>query len=95
MMNRRRGPVPVDPDIANDNPFRGLPHDFPEWHSRFPPTPSQGYGDLSFDPAVVQNSRTGGLTLGVTSEQEKAWRDAMTRALGEIMPKVTKDEKGD
>jgi hypothetical protein len=94
-MKRRRGPIPADPDTGNDDPFKGLPDTFPFAHSRFPVTPSSGYGDLSFDPAVVQNSRAEGLTLSTTPEERKAWRDAMRRAFGAFLPKETKDENSE
>jgi hypothetical protein len=94
-MKRRRGPIPTDPDLVNDDPLKGLPDTFPIAHSRFPVTPSSGYGDLSFDPAVVQNSRAEGLTLSTTPEERKAWREAMRRALSAFLPNDTKDENGE
>jgi hypothetical protein len=94
-MNRRRGPIPADPDVTNDDPFKGLPHDFPLTHSRFPVIPSSGYGDLSFDPAAVQNSSTEGLAFSITTDQRDAWRDAMSRALGDLLPDRSKDKNSE
>ena len=92
---RRRGPAPLSPDLENQDPFRRLPHDFPSSHSRFPLIPSHGYGDFSFDPEVVQTTRTDGLTFGMTSEEKAVWRDAMARAIGAIVPPSTDDDSRD
>jgi hypothetical protein len=87
---RKDSRLPLLPDRSNDNPFRGLPSDFPLTHSRFPITPSADYGDLSFDPAIARDVNTE--RPPADEESNNAWRDAMKRALGDIVSPSSDDD---
>lgn len=89
---RRRG-VPLTPDMDNRNPYRGLPHDYPSTHSRFPIVPHSQIGDLSFVPPVSENGSTEGIGREVTPEARAAWRDVIDHALGDVAPDDSGESK--
>ena len=74
----------LSPDCANRDPYRGLPLDYPPGHSRFPIVPVEQYGDLSFDPSIVQNGDTEEIAT-MTDEQRPRWREAVQQALGNLV----------
>jgi hypothetical protein len=82
---RRRPEGLLWPDVSNSDPFSGLPDDLPPGHSRFPIEPSSGYGDLSFDPSIWQNTGTEKWDDAMTTREMRAWRLAMRRALGNLV----------
>lgn len=82
---RRRPDSLIWPDENNNDPFTGLPDDLPSLHSRFPIVPSSGYGDLCFDPSLRQNGAAEEDET-MTPEELIAWRVAMRRVLGNLVP---------
>jgi hypothetical protein len=83
----------LSPDGANRDPFRGLPSDFPSGHSRFPMVPVRGYGDLSFDPANVQNCKVE-RSQGLSISEQLRWREAVQQALGDLVEIRLTDWRG-
>jgi hypothetical protein len=81
----RTVPVPLQPDLENRNPFRGLPADYPSAHSRFPIVPAEDYGDLSFVPSVGENASPEGRQNEMTPAARDAWRRVMTVAVGDLI----------
>lgn len=91
---RRRPEGMLWPDVSNIDPFSGLPDDLPPGHSRFPIAPSAGYGDLSFDPSIGQNTETHDTHDAMTFREVRAWRLAMRRALGNLVAvRVTENRR--
>jgi hypothetical protein len=82
---RRRPEALLWPDYHNSDPFIGLPDDLPSGHSRFPIEPSAGYGDLYFDPSLVQTSAKEKRDDVMTDDERRSWRLAMRRALGNLV----------
>ena len=88
-------PTPLRPDYSNSDIFVGLPADLPSGHSRFPIEPAAGYGDLSFDAAVMQNAAAEGSPARSDAEQQRAWRRAMRLAIGNLVAVRLSDDMRD